>query len=205
MKKILSILALVLCSTFSFSQVNVGAKVGLNYANFSDLESPALNFTTQAILAHHIGAIAEFDLGERFALTTEVLYSVKGSETRLLTIFPVFQTFANSYISVPIAAKFKLGKFGILGGLEPSFLISERIKFGTDAWQPANGLSNTLDFSLIGGLDFRFNKWYIAVRYIHGLADALAINFTDENGQPLGEGSSTNRVFQFSAGYFFLD
>ena len=204
MKKFLPIFALLLCSTFGFAQVNVGAKVGLNYATFPNLKSPGLNFNTQAILAQHIGAIAEFDLGERFALSTEILYSVKGSETRLLTMFPIFQTFANSYISVPIAAKFKLGKFGILGGVEPSFLISERVRTANNPWQSARGLSNTLDISLIGGLDFRFNKWFIAARYIHGLTNVLTINFTDENGQPLGIGNSTNSVIQFSVGYFFL-
>ena len=207
MKKIVSILVFVLSTTFTFAQISVGVKAGVNYAYFPDIEDGVvLNFATQPILAYHIGAISELSISDRFALTAELLYSVKGSEIDQSTPgFPVVSTFANSYISLPISAKLKLGKLGILGGIEPSLLASERVRFNEGSWETANGLSNDLDFSLIGGVDFKLGKLYLAARYIHGLTNALEITFTDQNGEALGNGVNQNRVLQVSAGYFFLD
>ncbi len=206
MKKTIAIFALLLSATFTFAQLSVGAKGGVNYAYFPDVENgTVLNFVTQPIIAYHLGAIAEFELTNRFALTAEVLYSVKGSEVnQSFQAFEIVTSFANSYVSIPLAAKVKVSKFGFLAGVEPSFLASERVRFNDEPWEPADGLSNNLDFSLIGGVDARLGKLYLAARYIHGLSDALEINFTDANGNPIGSGGNPNRVFQVSAGYFFL-
>ncbi|MGK0364639.1 MAG: hypothetical protein ACI85O_001697 [Saprospiraceae bacterium] len=207
MKKNLSIFVFVLSTASIFAQINIGAKAGVNYAYFPNIEfSEDFNFTTQPILAYHIGAIAEFDLSKRFAISTEILYSIKGSEIDQLVIgVPTVQTFATSYISLPILGKVKLSKLGILGGIEPSVIASERVRFNNGSWQSAEGLFNTFDFSLIGGLDLRIKKLYFAARYIQGLRNALTVSFSDVNGQPLGNGTNPNRVFQFSAGYFFLN
>jgi len=206
MLRFFSTFILLLFASFSFAQISVGAKAGVNYAYFPDVEDGVvLNFSTQAIIAPHMGAFAEFGLSERFAISTELLYSVKGSKIEQFIIFaPSVQTFSTSYVSVPILGKIKLRKLGILGGVEPSAIISERVRFNNDPWQTAQGLSNTFDFSLIGGLDVRVKKLYFTARYIHGLSSALTINFTNENGEAIGEGTNPNRVFQISAGYYFL-
>jgi len=207
MKKFLSTFIFILSTIFAFGQISVGAKTGLNYAYFPAIEDGvALNFINNPILATHIGAIAEFELSERFALSTELLYSIKGSEIN--QSFPTFQTtstFAASYISVPISAKVKISKLGFLAGIEPSVLASERARFNSDPWERTNLFFSKFDFSLIGGIDLRLGKLYFAARYNHGLSDAFQINFTDQNGQAIGTGDKSNRVFQFSAGYFFLN
>lgn len=209
MKKTISIFLFILSTTLSFAQVNFGVKGGANYAYFPDIKDGTLfDITTEPILAYHAGFMSEISLVKNFAVTAEALFSVKGSKVDQSSLGDqVVSKFSTSYISVPIAAKLKLGKlgkFGILGGIEPSFLVSERVKLNDNSWESAEDLSNNFDFSLIGGVDFKFTKLYLGLRYIHGLSSALDVTFTDQNGQSFDDGKNQNRVIQLSAGYFFL-
>ena len=68
--------------------------------------------------------------------------------------------------------------------------------------------NNEIDFGLAAGAQYSIlEKVNIGFRYTHGFASIYpsTIQFTDENGQPLGTSKVNfqNRAFQLSIGYIF--
>lgn len=180
MKKILFLtIALFFLATNAQAQLlQIGAKAGLNYANFSGTE-----LQTDAITSYHAGLIAEIKLMDKFAIQPELLYSTQGA-----SYDNAGQEFKNElgYLAIPVLAKIYLSKsFSLELGPQASFLLSERNNF--DAMD-----ANTFDFAVDAGLSFKITKnIFVQGRYVLGLTEVSS------------NADAKNSVLQFSAGLMF--
>jgi hypothetical protein len=180
MKRPILITALLFILSFSTQAqlLQIGAKVGLNYANFSGTD-----IQTDAITSYHAGLVAEIKLLNKFAIQPELLYTTQGA-----TYKTAVGDFKNElgYIAIPVLAKIYLSKsFSLELGPQASFLLSEKNNFNAND-------SNTFDFAVDAGLGLKLTKsLFIQGRYVLGLTEVST------NAQ------SKNSVLQFSAGLMF--
>ena len=180
MKKTLLITILLFAITFSTQAqlLQIGAKVGLNYANFSGTD-----IQTDAITSYHAGLVAEIKLLDKFAIQPELLYTTQGASYKV-----GINEYKNElgYIAIPVLAKIYLSKtFSLELGPQASFLLSEKDKFNPED-------SKTFDFSVAAGLGFKITKSiFVQGRYVLGLTEVSTA------------AQSKNSVLQFSAGIMF--
>ena len=180
MKKSILITALLFAISFSAQAqlLQIGAKVGLNYANFSGTD-----IQTDAITSYNAGLIAEIKLLDKFAIQPELLYTTQGASYK-----DGINEIKNElgYIAIPVLAKIYLSKsFSLELGPQASFLLSEKNNFDAND-------SNTFDFAVDAGLSFKITKnIFVQGRYVLGLTEVSP------------NADAKNSVLQFSAGLMF--
>jgi hypothetical protein len=158
--------------------LQIGAKAGLNYANFS-----GTYIQTDALTSYHAGIIAEVKLLDKFAIQPELLYTTQGASYK-----DGINEIKNElgYIAIPVLAKLYLSKsFSLELGPQASFLLSEKNKFDAND-------TNTFDFAVDFGLGFKVTKnIFIQGRYVLGLTEVAQ------------DAKAKNAVLQLSAGLMF--
>ena len=158
--------------------LQIGAKAGLNYANFSGTE-----IQTDAITSYHAGLVAEIKLLDQLAIQPELMYTTQGA-----TYKTALGDFENElgYIAIPVLAKIYLSKsFSLELGPQASFLLSEKNEFDLND-------ANTFEFAVAGGLGFKITKnIFVQGRYVLGLTEVSS------------NAEAKNSVLQFSAGLMF--
>lgn len=180
MKKtiLLTAFLLVLSINTQAQLLQIGAKAGLNYANFS-----GTSIQTDAITSYHAGLLAEIKLLDQLAIQPELMYTTQGA-----TYKTALGDFENElgYIAIPVLAKIYLSKsFSLELGPQASFLLSEKNNFDLNN-------SNTFDFAVDAGLSFKITKnIFLQGRYVLGLTEVSS------------NAESKNSVLQFSAGLMF--
>jgi opacity protein-like surface antigen len=180
MKKTILVTALLFILSYSAQAqlLQIGAKAGLNYANFSGTD-----IQTDAITSYHAGLIAEIKLLDKFAIQPELLYTTQGA-----TYNTVLGDVKNElgYIAIPVLAKIYLSKsFSLELGPQASFLLSEKNNF--DVEDP-----NTFEFAIDAGLSFKITKnIFLQGRYVLGLTEVSP------------NADAKNSVLQLSAGLMF--
>ncbi|WP_417291058.1 porin family protein [Corallibacter sp.] len=168
MKKILLFLALVITTSYSFSQ-SYGVRAGLNVSNL-DFD-PDATFENKHRNGFAIGFFAEYDLSSSIALAPEIQYSAEGAKDRDLRV---------DYIQAPILVKFKIGDRLSIGA---GPMVGVKIHEFNDGYK-------NFGFSGIGGLEFMItDEIFIDARYSYGLSNIL-----DDNN-PMGEAINTNIQF----------
>ena len=108
---------------------------------------------------------------------------------------------------IPVIASYRAtDKLAIKIGLQPGFMINDKVKISANGASAEVGLKesyeaagmdvtiNKFDFSIPIGISYDFNNVQLDFRYNAGLTNALSI--------PGGEGTK-NSVFQFTIGYKF--
>jgi hypothetical protein len=158
--------------------LQIGAKVGLNYANYS-----GTSIQTDALTSYHAGLIAEVKLLDKFAIQPELLYTTQGASYKV-GINEIKNELG--YIAIPVLAKLYLSKsFSLELGPQASFLLSEKNKFDAND-------ANTFDFAVDFGLGFKVTKSiFIQGRYVLGLTEVSQ------------DAKAKNAVLQLSAGIMF--
>jgi hypothetical protein len=158
--------------------LQIGAKAGLNYANFSGTD-----IQTDAITSYHAGLVAEIKLMDKFAIQPELLYTTQGA-----TYKTALGDFENElgYIAIPVLAKIYLSKsFSLELGPQASFLLSEKNDFDVND-------SNTFEFAVDMGLGLKVTKnIFLQGRYVLGLTEVSP------------NADAKNSVLQLSAGLMF--
>lgn len=158
--------------------LQIGAKAGLNYANFSGTE-----IQTDAITSYHAGLVAEIKLLDQLAIQPELMYTTQGA-----TYKTALGDFENElgYIAIPVLAKIYLSKsFSLELGPQASFLLSEKNDFDLND-------ANTFEFAVAGGLGFKITKnIFVQGRYVLGLTEVSS------------NADAKNSVLQLSAGLMF--
>jgi len=158
--------------------LQIGAKVGLNYANYS-----GTSIQTDALTSYHAGLIAEVKLLDKFAIQPELLYTTQGASYKV-GINEIKNELG--YIAIPVLAKLYLSKsFSLELGPQASFLLSEKNKFDAND-------ANTFDFAVDFGLGFKVTKSiFIQGRYVLGLTEVAQ------------DAKAKNAVLQLSTGLMF--
>lgn len=199
--------------TVTSAQFDFGVKAGFNLSKAtqgkpSD-ESP---IAIAPMLAYHFGISSEYTFTDNLAVAGDFLYSVKGERLvpnkntdRFDIVEPFSTRFEYHYIAVPLSLKYKIGNFGISGGAEFSYLLNTFVAENDLGYTAVDDFFfDGFDLGILGGIDYRFDKLAIGLRFIRGLKDESGLLFTDENGVPLTGISTFHETLQLSAAYFFL-
>jgi len=152
------------------SQIHIGAKVGLNYANVYD--SKGEDFNADPKIGMALGAFLSIPIGTYIGIQPEVLYSQKGFKAtgRLLGANYEF-TRTTTYIDIPLYFALKPSEFiTLVAGPQFSYLISRKDVFKTTAntfeqeqeFENDNIRKNTLGASV--GLDINISHIVIGAR-----------------------------------------
>ncbi len=223
MKKVVLFFVAIAATMSAFAQSPVGTfsvtpKVGINFSNLTGNEFDQvyesnllgdLEASCHYRLGFVVGAEADYQVANRFAVSAGLLYSmqgwergssleVEGTDTKLEDNTKL----ALGYLNVPILANLYLFKgFAIKAGVQPGFLLSSKLKNDVTGKGLAVGLDNhkdedvkdgckTFDFSIPVGLSYEFSDGLVLdFRYNIGLTDVSET----ENGK--------NSVFQVTVGY----
>ncbi|MCP1995630.1 porin family protein [Flavobacterium sp. HSC-61S13] len=196
--------------------VKIGAKAGLNFANFSGGEAD-----TKMKTGFHVGGLVEIFINEKFSIQPELLYSSQGAklETQRIEMFEgldqligkVDQKMTLDYINVPIMAKYYVAEgFSIQAGPQLGFLVKAESVLKTSA--SLNGVDiplpaeynetedlkdevKSVDFGLNFGIGYELPMGiFVDARYNLGLSKLPEDNYGDK---------VKNAVFQISVGYKF--
>ena len=193
----------------SYAQIKVGIKAGANFADFSDPVVPPGLEDISAMTTHwHAGLTAQQSLSDRFILSSELLYSIKGfQEAPDFNVSTDIKTVLSlHYLSLPVLLNYQpIDKVSLGAGLELGYLMDAQVKMGDDK----NDVNFIYDkeFELSLNLGFRFNitpALFLDGRYQWGLSPVSELVFTDPKGEPLEETSLKNKVLQVSLGYFII-
>lgn len=182
MNKLFFLLFFIGILPLSYSQNNIGFKLGMNIASVSKNgghNPPFINFNT--------GVVGKFKLQDELFLNTELLLSNKGFNSLFI---PSGTTPTKlTYLSIPVLLESKTKKsFYFQMGPEFNFLINAKEKYN-GAYKTVYADYKKFDITIATGFGFKlFNNFSLEARYSFGL---LQIN----------QSSRQTRTFQLSLLY----
>lgn len=187
MKKVL--LTFFTIATFAISasaQVSIGAKAGLNFANWGgDAED------TDIRTSIHLGGYLNYAFSENLSIQPELLYNSVGTK---YSEDEMDVTNKLNYISVPVMLIYDFGTINVQAGPQLGFLASAKAKYEFDGESETEDIKDAFkgtDFSFNIGLGASFDKLNVSARYSLGLANVIDADEVDVK----------NNVIQLSVGY----
>ena len=216
--KYIMLFTFLLCTTTIISaqhNLNFGLKIGANLSKIAHIDEPAVFGDVMAfddLVAFKSGIQAGAQIGyqmNRVELGAELLYEQKGYNSN-----PGITSFYGeeeakvlfAYLSLPLLVRYyvveDLVYLGAGGSL--SYLIQAQATYGnTEVNLLDIGLLNRFDAGLLAEVAVKpHERVSIQFRYMHGLSALYDdIQYTDQNGEPLGEVKMKNRSFQLSLTY----
>jgi len=111
-----------------------------------------------------------------------------------------------NYLSIPLSLNYHLNNWRIAVGPEISFLINQSYS------EDIPGVLNTknplveeqkLELGIHTGIRYHFQRWQLGLRYNLDFTPFVSFEFTDINGEPVGEGTLDHyhHGLQLSMGY----
>ncbi len=222
LQKLVMLPALMLLTTSIFAQTKLGFKVGMQSASVtSNIPFNGENLL-KSIAAPQAALVAEFGLGEHFALQAELNYTARGFKikegVRLdivdipIDLGTTIETKVN-YINLPILAKYKFGKGPIKGyvmaGPELGYAVNGSFKTKARVIVEFTLVEESINLEKVGtqrfdagaavgaGMAFDTGRgdFFVDARY--------ARSFTDLVEVPVISIPVKNQGFQFNVGYLF--
>ena len=212
MKKLLLVVLALALFVGANAQVKLGAKAGLNLANFSgDIEDNSMKIGVQ------VGAIADFAFGDAISLQTGLMFTQKGYKEDFEILGETFTSKVNlNYLEIPINAVYGLGignntlqffagpyvGIGLTGKMKSDIdgaddMDIQFVSDYTDVDEDKSGLKR-LDIGFNFGAGYKINNIQIQANYGLGLSNLIP----DYDGETPDD-KITNGVIQFSVAYFF--
>lgn len=158
-------------------KIQIGAKIGVNYANVYDTEGEEFDADPKLGLA--AGAFLAIPIGTYIGIQPEVMFSQKGFKATGSVLGSEYEfTRTTNYIDIPIYLALKPSSFlTIVAGPQFSYLMSRKDKFESsflnteqeDEFENENIRKNTLGASF--GLDININHFVIGARAAWDLQD----------------------------------
>ncbi len=158
-------------------KIQIGAKIGMNYANVYDSEGE--EFDADPKLGMAAGVFLAIPIGTYIGIQPEVLFSQKGFKATGSILGEEYKfTRTTNYIDIPIYLALKPSSFlTIVAGPQFSYLMSRKDDFESsflnteqeDEFDNENIRKNTLGASL--GLDININHFVIGARAAWDLQD----------------------------------
>lgn len=184
MKKILTVIVLLISSTVYSQKFQFGAKAGVNISNFTGGDFEAVK--KKALVGFHGGIYLRFSIAN-FSIQPEAMISTQGAKIDSVSGSYDWRL---TYINVPVMAQYRFASgFYIEAGPQVGFMIDEEIENET-----LKDFAKGLDLSIAGGLGFRGKKGLgIGGRYTVGLSKVG--DFEPANGI---DPDFKNGVIQFS-------
>lgn len=191
------------------AQTSFGLHGGMNYGTVRYDNLP-FQFEEKYDPGYFVGTSILRQLPKRFALGLDAQFGLKASRLESTNLpSNLDPRYRNYYLEVAPRAEYFLTKnFGISLGFYTAYLTKQRAKFGDEGdWGDVikNFYSNRWDVGLTPGISLRFGRAFGFMRYTHSLAVLDRIEFTDDQGQPLGVAKLYNRYFQAGIGYVIFE
>jgi hypothetical protein len=212
MRKLFLFILLLAVSFVTEAQFKGGFYVGINGSQVD-----GDNYVGYYKLGLNIGPTAMYPISKRFDAAFEILYSQKGSQSKIIEGFPRQLFFKLDYIEVPILINFhapntesfkkdkdqKLDKVILTAGLSIARMVNDTLDRNPIPGYPNNlpedvfFRPNHLDFNLIlGGAYQLTDHWQINIRYNYSITP---IGFSS-NSRSRNQGLYNNLV-SFRIGY----
>ena len=220
-KRIITTTFTLLLVTYTFAQVSLGLKGGVNIANISTPEITLVNISdVKTNKSFTVGAVAEFGIANGFAIQTEVNYTKKGFiinegiPLELANIplpIGVKVTTDLNYIEVPILAKYNFGngKVGgyVTAGPTMSYASNGRFRTAANFFIDFNVVDQKFNFDDLniskfdigasvgagGTVNLGGMKLFVDARYTHG--------FNKLDNIPVIDLDFKNRNFALTTGF----
>ena len=140
----------------------LGIKGGVNFAEINGSDKNLLGDISRHT-SFHAGVFARFGADNFFSFQPELLYSRKGYERS-------DSTFRFDYLEVPLLAVFNItNNISIQVGPQISAMVSAK-----EEDEEVNlERYNTLDYGVVGGVEFRISRLSLGGRYNLGFADLI--------------------------------
>jgi hypothetical protein len=181
MKKYFTLLfAILMFTSLSFAQMQIGIRAGLNIANEGGDDADNLFETSlDSRTGFNGGLFFMYQFNNLFAIQPEAFYTMKGATTNLMG---ADITLKLDYVEIPVLFKVVIPTEGI--NLRPSLFVGPAVAFnigakikgeyqGQSAEEDIDTLVKSTDFSLVfgGGLGFMIgnNELGVDIRYDLGL------------------------------------
>ena len=179
MKKLLLTAATVFAFGFANAQeFKFGVKAGLNVGDLTGNATEAfIDEDTNMRPSFHVGGLVEMKLSSKFALQSEVLYSVEGAKQDVpgdseKLIWDL------QFVNIPVMAKFyATEKLSIEAGPQVGFLTKAELIYDGDTVEDLKDDSKSTAFSGNLGVGYNFTDNISAgLRYSLGLSDILDVD-----------------------------
>ena len=151
-------------------KLSFGLKAGINISNVYDSQGEQFNADSKLGLA--AGVFVALPLGKYFGVQPEILFSQKGYKGSGSLLGSSYSySYTSNYIDVPLLFAVKpISMITILVGPQYSFLVKDSYTFNSavinvnqeNVFENDNIRKNTL--SILGGVDFNFNRIVIGTR-----------------------------------------
>ena len=205
MKRVLVFAFLAMVTTAAFSQINFGAKAGVNFASFNGDGTDDFDGRT----SFHFGGLVEIELTDMFAVQPEILFSsqgvtAEGSESEFGITYSYDEKLKLNYLNLPVMLKvYVVDGFAFEIGPQLGFLLSANYEYdyseGGDSESGEDDVKDDFKGTDIGGAfgaSYKMeNGLFLSGRYVLG--------FTEVNEGSADGFSPKNSVFQLSLGWIF--
>ena len=151
-------------------KLSFGLKAGINISNVYDSQGEQFNADSKLGLA--AGVFVALPLGKYFGVQPEILFSQKGYKGSGSLLGSSYSySYTSNYIDVPLLFAIKpISMVTIVVGPQYSFLVKDSYTFNSavinvnqeNEFENDNIRKNTL--SILGGVDFNFNRIVIGTR-----------------------------------------
>ena len=140
---------------------------------------------------------------EQFSLNTGLAYFQRGATTKALdpsALGTQEGLMRLQYLSIPVLARFYPTPMLFLeAGPQVAYLLDARskLKGGSESFDLKRTVDNDLDLGLLAGLGVNLHeRLSVSLQYYHGLSKVADFQFTDANGEAVGNQSWRNRSLQ---------
>ncbi|MEL7251809.1 MAG: porin family protein [Bacteroidota bacterium] len=193
MKNVISLFVCLFLGVSSlFAQTQFGIKAGANFGDIIETievsEAGAVGFEEIAYRTRinpQLGVWLAFPFSDRLSIQPELLWTQKH-------LFPDEANPMDSYInfhyfSLPVLAKYKLGKFRVAAGPEVSFLLDQSFRNVDSPLTDSPFIDeNEFEFAINFELQYTHNRWIIGARASRDVTNFRDFEFTDINGELTG-------------------
>lgn len=205
-KTLLSVIVILVMGTGAKAQIDIGLKAGVNLASYAGDEAEGSKF--ESVTGFHIGAVADFKIGETFSIQPEIVYSQQGAK-RAHNTLGLHAEENLSYLNVPVALKYHLKKgLSVEAGPQVGILLSaesEVLLSGSNSLVRTDSKDafETVDFGVFGGVGYAlpFGVFFQA-RYAAGISSIVKKQDFEGVAEP-DRLRVRNNVFSLSVGYKF--
>lgn len=201
MKRYFLTLAVILFALGAQAQDDIltrfAVKGGLTLSNFKyNYYSGSITYKWKP--GFHLGAEAEVNLSENFAIQPELLFSTGGAK------FDNDRSTNLSFINIPVLVKYKNSGFGVYLGPEVGYMIGAKYKYNGES-EDAKEDFKSLNFSGVIGAEYTLESGFgVFARYVPGIASIIKVDDDDYDGEGRSDKETVrNNGIQIGVHYFF--
>lgn len=202
MKKILLALPFLLISVYSFGQLSLGVKAGLNVNDIAIKDPPpGGDDGIEATIGFHVGVYGKIAISKKFSFIPELQFSQRGYKFPLITSSD--SRVNMNYLELPLLLSYAPVEFlNIDLGSTIAYKISTVLKSDGMSRKMGDDFDEDLDIGITGGLRFNVSeKIAIIGRYYYGVSSLFELHLRDDYNNALGRITARNRNVQVGLSY----